>query len=102
MGHDPDLYIRWHAEIEAIESGQSEKERRRRTRMCMAGYPDGVVPDGMVYAHGWVMTEAEARSIGDEMTALGAGKPKAGSAAYYNLAHKMLQRLHRGLGQEVA
>ena len=96
MGHPPHLYERWHAEIEAIERGrprESEAQRRRQRALAAAGCLDGQLPPGMVYAHGAVMTEAEARTIGDLMTALGPDKPASGSARYYQLASQQLRSL---------
>jgi hypothetical protein len=96
MGHPPHLYEKWHAEIEAITQKKpvpSEKQRRRRHRMTMAGFPDGVLPPGMVYAHGWVMTESESDWISHSIAAMGDARPGKETAAYYKLAHNLLKGL---------
>lgn len=99
MGHPPHLYEKWYAEIETITQSKRlppKAPRRRRHRMAMAGYPDGVLPPGMIYAHGWVMTESESDAISDAVAAMGDAKPSAKSTAYYNLAQKLLKQLRAG------
>lgn len=97
MGHHPDLYERWHAEIEKIEEGgdPSKRQHRRMRAFAAAGLPDGHLPPGMIYCHGAVITEAEARIISDQMTAMGSLKPPDGSARYYQLAAAYLRIIRR-------
>lgn len=97
MGHHPRSYERWQAEIEKIEEGgePSKRQRRRLHAFAAAGLPDGPLPPGMIYCHGAVMTEAEARSIGDQMMAMGSLKPPDGSARYYQLAAAYLRVMRR-------
>ena len=98
MGHPPHLYERWHAEIEALEQGDrrpSKQQRRRMRAFAAAGFPDGQLPPGLVYAHGAVMTEQESRIIGDQMQAMGPSKPATGTVTYYQLAAQHLRRIRR-------
>ncbi len=100
LGHPPQMYEKWHAEIGLIESGLSctavKREKRRAAAFREAGIPGDVLPEGMVYAHGMVMSEKEARIIGDQMAALGDLKPASEKPAYFRLARKYLITL-RGL-----
>jgi len=98
MGHPPHLYERWQAEIDLLEEGStppSKSQRRRRRAFAAAGLPGELLPPGLIYAHGAVMTEAEARVIGDRMDAMGPRKPPTGSARYYQLAAEHLRNMRR-------
>jgi hypothetical protein len=92
------MYERWHEEIEQLTGAkpkEPEKARRRRKAMERAGYPDGVLPDGLTYAHGAVVTYVEMEAINERMRAMGDARPRATSGAYYQLAAKYLAELRR-------
>ena len=102
MGHPPHMYERWHAEIDQLEGRkpkESERGKRRRKALERAGYHDGVLPDGLSYVHGAVMTYIEMEAISERMSALGDARPKSASGAYYQLAAQYLAQLRK---QEVA
>ncbi|MCP9910248.1 hypothetical protein KBZ15_10065 [Cyanobium sp. BA20m-p-22] len=107
MGHHPDLYERWHAEIDLLEEGcsrpskpercrPSKRQRRRLRVLVAAGFPDGSLPPGLIYAHGAVMTEQEEEIIGDRMKEMGPLKPTTGTVRYYELAAEHLRDMRRG------
>ena len=98
MGHPPRMYERWHEEIEQLTGAkpkEPETAKRRRKAMERAGYPDGVLPDGLTYAHGAVLSFIEREAISDRMCAMGDAKPKPATGAYYQLAAKYLAELRR-------
>ena len=73
--------------------------------LAAAGFPDGSLPPGLIYAHGAVMTEQEEEVIGDRMEAMGPTKPPTGSVRYYEQAAEHLRTMRRstqGLAREVA
>ena len=97
MGHPPHMYERWHEEIEqltGLKPKEPETAKRRRKAMERAGYPDGVLPDGMTYAHGAVLSYIEMEAITERMRAMGDARPKSASA-YYRLAAQYLAELRK-------
>jgi hypothetical protein len=101
MGHPPQMYDQWHAEIEKTRSGQKhltsreKSANRRAAAFRAAGIQGEELPPGMVYAHGLVISEAHARIIGDQMVALGELKPPSGRRAYYAIAAQYAKALRQ-------
>lgn len=100
MGHHDLSYQKWELELSLLQAGldvpDSHSARQRLKRRLKAhqdaGYPLDKLPNGLVYAHGQVMSEQEKEHISDCMEQLGDAKPKSGKSAYFRLADEFLQQ----------
>ena len=99
MGHPPQMYEKWNDEIKMIEAGMSctatKRFKRRATAFRLAGITGDELPEGMVYEHGHVLSQLEARILGDQLAALGDLKPHRDKAGHRRLTDQYLKILRK-------